>query len=109
MAIGGMSDHLDNILFMNQSAIGLKQDMSTALHLLENSGFVVNLTKSHFSPTQLLEFLGFQVNTIDMTLILPQHKVKSIQDLCLQLIEQKSVAQSRQCSQPHFTIGTYRA
>lgn len=83
--------YLDDILFMNQSPLGLQRDMSTALHLLENLGFVVNLTKSHFTPTQSLEFLGFQVNTIAMTLVLPQHKVKSIQDLCLQLMDQRPV------------------
>ena len=53
--------YLDDILFMNQTPTGLQRDMSTAIHLLENLGFVINLTKSQLKPTQTLEFLGFIV------------------------------------------------
>ena len=45
--------------------------MATARYLLENLGFVVNFDKSCFVPTQQLEFLGFLVNSRDMTLLLP--------------------------------------
>ncbi len=83
--------YLDDILFMNQTPTGLRRDISTALHLLENLGFVVNLPKSHLNPTQTLEFLGFLVNTQDMTLVLPQGKVTAIKHLCTQIMSQKEV------------------
>ena len=44
--------YLDDLLFMNQSQVGLEQDMATARYLLENLGFVVNFDKSCFVPTQ---------------------------------------------------------
>ena len=79
--------YLDDILFMNQTPTGLQRDMSTAIHLLENLGFVINLTKSQLKPTQSLEFLGFIVDTKNMTPVLPQGKV-TIKDLCSQMLSQ---------------------
>ena len=61
---------------------------STAIHLLENLGFVINLTKFQLKPTQTLEFLGFIVDTKNMTLVLPQGKVTAIKDLCSQMLSQ---------------------
>ena len=44
--------YLDDILLMNASETGLRQDMHTAQYLLENLGFVIDLEKSCFQPTQ---------------------------------------------------------
>lgn len=83
--------YLDDILFMNQTPMALRRDISTALHLLENLGFIINMTKSQLDPTQTLEFLGFLVNTRDMTLVLPQGKVTNIKNLCTQMMALKVV------------------
>ena len=84
--------YLDDILLMNASETGLRQDIHTAQYLLENLGFVINLEKSCFQPTQQLEFLGFLVNTRDMTLLLPDCKVSSIKTLCSTLLSQRDVS-----------------
>ena len=78
--------YLDDLLFMNQSKEGLGLDMATARYLLENLGFVINLEKSCFVPTQNMEFLGFVVNTQAMTLLLPNSKVESIKSHCNYLL-----------------------
>ena len=77
--------YLDD-LFMYSSKVGLQQDMTTAQYLLENLGFVINLEKSCFQPTQQLEFLGFVVNTLDMTLLLPDCKVEAIKSHCSKML-----------------------
>ena len=84
--------YLDDLLFMNQSQVGLEQDMATARYLLENLGFVVNFEKSCFVPTQQLEFLGFLVNSRDMTLLLPDCKVEAIKAHCLGLLARQDVS-----------------
>ena len=64
--------YLEDILFMNHSTpTQLQWVISTAIHLLENLGFVTNLEKSQLNATQTLEFLGFLVNTLNMTLVFP--------------------------------------
>ena len=78
--------YLDDLLFMNSSKVGLQQDMTTARYLLENLGFVINLEKSCFQPTQQLEFLGFVVNTLGMTLLLPDCKVEAIKSHCSKML-----------------------
>ena len=60
--------------------------MATARYLLENLGFVINLEKSCFVPTQNMEFLGFVVSTQAMTLLLPNSKVESIKSHCNYLL-----------------------
>ena len=84
--------YLDDLLFMNQSQVGLEQDMATARYLLENLGFVVNFEKSYFVPTQQLEFLDFLVNSRDMTLLLPDCKVEAIKAHCLCLLTRQDVS-----------------
>ena len=84
--------YLDDLLFMHATREGLREDMATARYLLENLGFVINLEKSVFVPTQKLEFLGFVINTIDMILVLPDDKVKSIKSLCRTLLGQQLVS-----------------
>ena len=84
--------YLDDLLFMHATQEGLREDMATARYLLENLGFVINLEKSVFVPTQKLEFLGFVINTIDMILVLPDDKVKSIKSLCRTLLGQQLVS-----------------
>ena len=71
---------------MNSSKVGLQQDVTTAQYLPENLGFVINLEKSCFQPTQQLEFLGFVVNTLDMTLLLPDCKVEAIKSHCSKML-----------------------
>jgi hypothetical protein len=84
--------YLDDLLFMNQSREGLQLDMTTAQYLLENLGFVINFEKSCFAPTQVLEFLGFLVNTRDMTLHLPDYKVEAIKADCNSLLVRREVS-----------------
>ena len=84
--------YLDDLLFMHATQEGLREDMATARYLLENLGFVINLEKSVFVPMQKLEFLGFVINTIDMILVLPDDKVKSIKSLCRTLLGQQLVS-----------------
>lgn len=84
--------YLDDLLFMNSQEEGLRQDMATAQYLLENLGFVINFEKSHFTPSQNLEYLGFVVNTLEMTLHLPGYKVESIKTLCSTFLGQRELS-----------------
>ena len=49
---------------------------------LQQLGFVKNLKKSILFPTQNLEFLGLEIDSVQMTLILPEAKVKKLMSKC---------------------------
>ena len=101
--------YLDDLLFMNSSKVGLQQDMTTAQYFLENLGFVINLEKSCFQPTQQLEFLGFVVNTLDMTLLLPDCKVEAIKSHCSKMLlhYEVSVRELSQLRQTNCVYSSY--
>ena len=54
----------------------------TANFLLQQLGFVLSLNKSLLTPTQRIEFLEVTVNSLIMTLSLPEKKVLKVQKQC---------------------------
>ena len=56
--------YLDNILIIGSSVEEIRQ--FTEMSLLESLGFIINKEKSIFTPTQIITFLGFTINSITM-------------------------------------------
>ena len=77
---------LDDMLVMAQTLKEISQAKETLIFLLQNLGFVINFKKSQLTPVIEIEFLGLVINSVNMTLALPQEKVLDIQNKCAQLI-----------------------
>ncbi len=60
--------HLDDILIMSKSYDLALTHASTALNLLQGLGFVVNYEKSCLEPSQIIGFLGFEINSQTLTI-----------------------------------------
>ena len=76
-----VSFYLDDLLAQDtdpQRLVRNAEVMTTILHLL---GFRVNLSKSDLVPSQQITHLGFEFNTIDMTVSLPMDKVDKIRGM----------------------------
>ena len=73
--------YLDDMLIMAQSKRALLGHLATAINPLVSLGFIINLDKSVIKPTRLIEFLGFLLNSILMSISLPNRKVHQIQQL----------------------------
>lgn len=58
----------------HEDLLVMTQQINTLLHLL---GFSINWGKSTLIPSQEIQFLGFVVNSVTMTMSLPEEKVKS--------------------------------
>ena len=67
--------YLGNTLSMSQKIEGLNLTRDTLTFLLQQLGFVTNLKKSVLSPTQGMEFLGLEKDSVQMTLTLRETKV----------------------------------
>ena len=50
-------------------------------------GFIINKEKSIMTPTQVIQFLGFIINSNTMMILLPQEKVNKLQTLCRQILK----------------------
>ena len=58
------------------------KDLYTKL-LLEGLGFHIHPKKSMFLSTEVITFLGFEINTVNTTISLTNAKKKKIKDLCV--------------------------
>ena len=77
---------LDDMLVMAQTLKEISQAKETLIFLLQNLGFEIIFKKSQLTPMKEIEFLGLVINSVNMTLALPQEKVLDIQNKCTQLI-----------------------
>lgn len=97
--------YLDGILIMNQSKVDCQLDGQKTINLLQALGFGINMGKSILIPSQEMDFLGYTVSSLDMSLCLPKNKINQIQNLCIQVKESNYVS-VRKLSQ---VIGTMTA
>ena len=55
--------YLDDILIIGSSVQILREHTALVIELLQNLGFIINYEKSLLTPTPVLEFLGFLINS----------------------------------------------
>ena len=70
--------YIDDILILEKSKEMALDHAEGMVYLLEYLGFVINKDKSVLVPGQMIEFLGLMIDTINMELLLPPHKIKMI-------------------------------
>ena len=61
------------------------------ISLLELPGFSINREKSTVIPCQKINFLGFVIDSLRMTLSLSEEKLRRIQEKCLEALRQEKV------------------
>jgi Reverse transcriptase (RNA-dependent DNA polymerase) len=73
--------YLDDILILNGPREGLLADLELVVELLHALGFIVNQDKSVFFPTQIIEYLGLVVSSID-SFALSATKAEAVKKMC---------------------------
>ena len=53
---------------------------------------MINWKKSVLIPSQTMDFLGFQINSVEMMLFLPEQKVRHIQEWCKSFLCREQVS-----------------
>lgn len=72
--------YLDDFLLLGRTyAIGLENVQKTC-NLLESLGFIINREKSKIELSTKCKFLGFNYDTVEMTIELPKEKKEKISD-----------------------------
>ena len=74
--------YLDDMFFIGHTIEETLIARDTANFLLQQLGFVLSLNKSLLTPTQRIEFLEVTVDSLIMTLSLPEKKVLKVQKQC---------------------------
>ncbi|RCN43519.1 hypothetical protein ANCCAN_10482 [Ancylostoma caninum] len=78
--------YLDDWIFLADSEKRLRQQLSTALELFGDLGFIVNTEKSQLEPVQRIEFLGMTIDSRSFLFEVPEKKVLIISSIAKQLL-----------------------
>lgn len=70
--------YLDDILLIFDNHTEANQGTKIAINLLEYLGFTINYNKCILTPAQKCQFLGFVLNSLNMTIELPIEKCKKV-------------------------------
>ena len=84
--------YIDDILILAESKEMAVDYVEAMVYLLECLGFVINKEKSVLVPDQTLEFLGLMVDTVNMELRLPLHKMKMIRVESQKLLREEVIS-----------------
>jgi hypothetical protein len=90
--------YLDDILIAAKSFAEACQARDTMIFLLENLGLTVNWEKSILCPSHQMEYLGMEIDTQTMSILLPEKKIDKLTSLC-QSVGEKSSLTLRELSQ----------
>ncbi|KAM9957091.1 hypothetical protein ACTFIR_003828 [Dictyostelium discoideum] len=70
--------YLDDLLIVGSTKEECLSNLKKTMDLLVKLGFKLNLEKSVLEPTQSITFLGLQIDSVSMKLLVPKEKKKSI-------------------------------
>ncbi|XP_078608493.1 uncharacterized protein LOC144880269 [Branchiostoma floridae x Branchiostoma japonicum] len=79
--------YLDDMLIIASDYERCRQDAKTATEFIAHVGFVTNLGKSILEPTQRIVFLGSGLDSVTMSLFLPNDKVIELSRLANAVLE----------------------
>ena len=96
--------YLDDMLIMNSTFKGAREDILTLKCILESLGFLINLEKSIFIPVQVIEFLGIFEDSTNMRFLLPEENVAAIQKECRHLVSRQVASLSQLSHIEQFSI-----
>ena len=90
--------YLDDCIFLASSADALLQNLEYVIGVLDALGLTISVSKSCLVPSQRIEFLGFEIDSVSMSVGLTQGKRQKVQDFGNQLISEVTVSIRRLAS-----------
>ena len=84
--------YIDDSLLQSESYEQCFMNIKDTMELIDSVGLTTHPEKSIITPTQCIEFVGFLLNSIDMTVQLAPRKVKNLKELAKNMIKSKSVS-----------------
>jgi hypothetical protein len=74
--------YIDDTYLQGETVEACNKNVIATANILREYGFVINPEKSVFNATQELEFLGFILNSVDMTVSITKDKSDKIMSIC---------------------------
>lgn len=83
--------YLDDFLLLAATVEEAVKNTQLVVNLLQSRGFTINPKKSLLIPTQVINFLGFKIDSTRMMLSLPAEKTAKILDCCRRFLVSQSI------------------
>ena len=80
------SSYIDDSFLIEKSKFECFENVLQTVETSRKAGFVIHPEKSQFIPVQVLEYLGFILNTLNMTVRLTKEKVRALKQLIVEII-----------------------
>ena len=90
--------HVDDFLLAGYTYKDCLDNVHETKLLLEGLGFHIHPKKPVFLPTQVITFLGFEINTVSITISLTNAKKNKIKDLCVTTLSNPTLTISQEAS-----------
>ena len=84
------SSFIDDIYLQGDSSAECENNVLNTKNLLESLGFLVHKDKSEFKPKKQITFLGFMINSEDMTIKVTQERADKVHNSCVHLLNETS-------------------
>ena len=79
--------YLDDMGIISSSRELFSQKAAIVVQILESSGFIINKEESVLIPSQKIVFLGYVIDSVAMTVSLPEEKLNKLKEQTLSLWE----------------------
>ncbi len=79
--------YIDDTIFIENSADDISRALQVATKLFDDLGLTISVKKSILQPCQKIEYLGFILNSVDMTVRLTEAKKVKIRNLAIKLLK----------------------
>ena len=101
--------YIDDTLLIGDTKLEVERAVSLTKSLFIRLGFLINLDKSVLTPTQNIEFLGFRINSTEMSVTLTKHKKDKIRTLCWTMLSNSFLSIQELASVTGKLIATFPA
>ena len=83
--------YIDDSLLLSDSYEQCVMNIKDTMKLIDSVGLTTHPEKSIIEPTQCIEFVGFLLNSVEMTVQLAPRKVTKLKELAIKTLKAKSV------------------
>ena len=84
-----VSAYIDDLITIAKTFSLCFDNVTDLVETIDSLGFVVHPDKSEFIPSQVIEYLGFVIDSRSMTVSLTSSKKKKVKDMCISLLSKE--------------------
>ena len=66
-------------------------NIASTIELLQNLGFSIHSAKFILTPTQRIKFLGFVIDSVQMTLEITEERKNKVHNFCLEIFQKEKI------------------